>query len=420
MKAIFEALLCIEDVATGDGRILALDSTDFSLVNVPLMLQPVKTRGHDQSYVIGVIQSMYRSSREPNKIYGMGYIDGPYAHLALELLKLNTMGPSIDLDSARGVYDEATDTITLTKSRIRGATIVAIPAFSETYINVVPETEYVNEYYPASITSSAHFTAEVIEGDFYANMTVSAEEFASKELQRTAIPTPEKNYPSEFFVEPTSPYAHKIYIKDDGHVFGYLAPFNACHVAYQEQCIVVPRSNNDYKYFATGIVKTDKGNVKVGVITADTKHEELTASAQATARHYDHTGTVVAYVAIGENELGVWCSGTIAPGATSKQIEILQTCGISGDWRVVNRSQRKRDYDLIAILAVPTPGFALPALDDDDYALVASAAFCYEFGDEIESNDIKEIVAAEADTELERLELELLDYLLSDLLGESV
>jgi hypothetical protein len=93
-------------------------------------------------------------------------------------------------------------------------------------------------------------------------------------------------------------------------------------------------------------------------------------AAAPAAAHYDNTGTTFALVRVGEDEHGVWFSGVAAPWATPPQIEEGITSPLSGDWRDFGRG-----LDLVAALAVNTPGFAARGRDDDQgrpIALVAS------------------------------------------------
>jgi hypothetical protein len=78
-------------------------------------------------------------------------------------------------------------------------------------------------------------------------------------------------------------------------------------------------------------------------------------SAQATASHDDNTGTVVADVAAGEDEHGIWFSGAMRPDLTEEQVRQFKAATLSGDWRTI-----ADDYELVAALAVNVPGFPIP------------------------------------------------------------
>ena len=93
-------------------------------------------------------------------------------------------------------------------------------------------------------------------------------------------------------------------------------------------------------------------------------------SGPGAAAHYDNTGSCFALVRVGEDAHGVWFSGVAAPWATPEQIAQGIASPLSGDWRDFGQG-----LDLIAALAVNTPGFAARGRDDDQgrpIALVAS------------------------------------------------
>jgi hypothetical protein len=82
---------------------------------------------------------------------------------------------------------------------------------------------------------------------------------------------------------------------------------------------------------------------------------------EADARaHYDDTGTVAAFVRAGEDRHGIWVAGALRSDLPVEKRRDLLANPPSGDWR---------NGELIAIHAVPTPGYAVPRV-----AVAASAA----------------------------------------------
>lgn len=76
----------------------------------------------------------------------------------------------------------------------------------------------------------------------------------------------------------------------------------------------------------------------------------------------------MADVAIGEDEHGIWVAGAVRPGAAPEQVHALRGSPLSGDWRWIDG-----EYELVAALAVNTPGFPIPReADTETPALVAS------------------------------------------------
>lgn len=145
-------------------------------------------------------------------------------------------------------------------------------------------------------------------------------------------------------------------IVEGDHVFGYIAQWGVCHIGVQGVCTEAPPSETDYWYYATGVVDTDKGQVKVGQITMDTGHADLTMPARIAVAHYDNTGAAVADVAVGDDTFGIWFSGALRPEVTDQQRHGLRAAGrVSGDWR-----RQGGNLELVAALAVNVPGFPIP------------------------------------------------------------
>lgn len=175
------------------------------------------------------------------------------------------------------------------------------------------------------------------------------------------------------------------------HVYGHIATWQTCHVGIQNVCTTAPHSEHNYAYFRTGAVLTDKGRISVGQITMGTGHANLRKNPRAAADHYADTGTVVADVAAGEDDHGIWISGCLREGVTPQQVHALQAGAISGDWRNIGGS-----LELIAALVVNVPGFPIPrpalaAAGDEQLSLVAAGVV----EDDITVADIADAVVAE-------------------------
>lgn len=165
--------------------------------------------------------------------------------------------------------------------------------------------------------------------------------------------------PSAAFKDPnlTGPTATTIEEMADGslHIFGHLAAWGVCHIGIQDTCTTPPHSSMDYAMFRTGTVVTDEGRIAVGQITMGTGHAGLKVNARNAVAHYDHTGTAIADVVVGEDSYGIWFSGLVRPTATQEQIDALQASALSGDWR-----RNGTSLELVAALAVNVPGFPIP------------------------------------------------------------
>lgn len=172
---------------------------------------------------------------------------------------------------------------------------------------------------------------------------------AAAELEDDMLP------PIEWFQDPGLTGPTPLTISADGRVSGHLATWGTCHVGIDKACVEAPRSTHDYAYFRTGEVETASGPVSVGNITMNTGHAGDDLSPNETVRHYDHTGTVVADVAAGEDEHGIWVAGSTRPGVSDEQLHGLKAGALSGDWRRI-----AGNLELVGALVVNVPGFPIP------------------------------------------------------------
>lgn len=166
--------------------------------------------------------------------------------------------------------------------------------------------------------------------------------------------------PVEWFDDPDLAGPTPLQVTDDGRVFGHLATWGTCHIGIAGTCTTAPKSRSGYAYFTTGTYSAQAGpgekvQIPVGALTLGTGHAKLDASAMATVEHYDNTGSVVAYVAAGEDDHGIWVAGTLAPNTPVEKRVALQAATLSGDWRKV-----AGNLELVAALAVNVPGFPIP------------------------------------------------------------
>lgn len=169
--------------------------------------------------------------------------------------------------------------------------------------------------------------------------------------------------PAEWFKDPGLTEPTALTVDDDGRVYGHLAIFGTCHIGISGACTTPPYSMANYAYFRTGLIETDNGDVPVGHLTMDTGHAGLHVGAGPAAAHYDNTGTAFADVAAGDDGIGIWVAGALRSGLSLAQRRIAKAAALSGDWREI-----RGNLELVAALAVNTPGFPIPRL-----ALAASA-----------------------------------------------
>lgn len=341
-------------IETSDGRMLAKD-IEFSVRTPPLPMMWTKKTGygHMDAFTVGVIES---ARIDGDKVLGSGYmLNTAEADEAFNEAGHKVSRPSVDLGAVEWIltYEgkeiteedwwdlppDAKVVQTITAAELIGTTLVATPAFGDTMLEFNDERESRDLALVAS-------TAVAFEPRVYA-----AELFASPNLTE---PTP-------ITIDPAT-----------GRIFGHLACFGACHRSLQSQCVMAPRSKTEYAHFHTSpAVRLDNGSrVAVGRLTVGTGHAPDSLSGGPALAHYDNTGTCFALVRVGEDAHGIWFSGVAAPWATPEQIEEGLASPLSGDWRDFGQG-----LELIAALAVNTPGFAVRGRDGADgrpAALVAS------------------------------------------------
>ena len=331
-------------IETSDGRMLA-DGIELSFRNFPLPVMWCKqsSGGHFDSFTVGVTES---ARIDGDRVLASGYwLNTSEADESFETAALKVSRPSVDLaavewkltdEDGKEISEEewwdlpadAKVIQTITKAELIGFTMVATPAFGDTMIEFNPERESRD----AAVVASA------------------ATEFRPR------------TYPAAAFADPGLTEPTEIHMREDGTIVGHLACFGACHRSIQAQCVMAPRSPSGYSQFLTSpSIQLDNGTrQRVGRLTVGTGHADDRIGGHAAMAHYDNTGTCFALVNVGEDAHGVWVSGVAAPWATAEQIEMGLAAPLSGDWRDFGQG-----LDLIAALAVNTPGFAVRGRDDE-------------------------------------------------------
>jgi hypothetical protein len=351
----WHAYLVVEGLRTTDHRMFRLESLTWR--ELPLALEwNDEGNDHWDSQIVGGIETIER--RDEGRIYAEGTFDlgseqgREAARLcALQLLRWVSIDAEV-LESelieigapeyadddwfwfkSRGTrtfeleYDWYEEYIS---ARIAGCHMVTIPAFPQAVIcpsdMTLPEVEPMGE------------APQVDQSGLMACATLALPPTAWFSSPRLAEPTP-------------------ITVQASGQVLGHLALWGTCHIGFENACVCPPKSAKSYAYATTGRLVTAEGTtLPVGHLTLGTGHAPLNASHHAAASHYDDTGTVVADVAFGEDELGIWFAGALRPGVTEEQVHALRASAISGDWRAIGGH-----LELVAALCVNTPGFPVVA-----------------------------------------------------------
>lgn len=355
-------LLVPEGVPTGDGRKfkpLSLETRDLPL---PLLWQIKTSDGHDGSVVVGRIDTIDRVDNGLGNAFGV-FDTGPYGREAERMVREKFLrGVSADLDQFEAVAEEsdtglagedededappepstgkkiAAASITVSKARVMGATLVAKPAFQEVVIELI-EDEKEPEKEPL-----------VADGIYMDRLDpVDAEALTACAMVASHIPTAP---PAAWFENPRLEGPTGLTVTDDGQVFGHIAAWHVDHIGLPFGT-KPPRSNSNYAYFHTGVCRAAEGkDIPVGQLTLAGGHAELDLSAVEAVKHYDDTASAVADVHAGEDSYGIWVAGGVRPGTTPEQIRALRASAPSGDWRPIQGR-----LEMVAVCQVNVPGF---------------------------------------------------------------
>lgn len=203
-------------------------------------------------------------------------------------------------------------------------------------------------------------------------------------------------YPSWAFQEPEgdAPFGMRI-DREARTISGYAASWNSCHIGIAGVCQKAPTSRSDYSFFRKGVVDTDAGEQRVGLITYGIGHADEYASAASATAHYDKTDAIRAYINIGENRRGIWYAGVLAPWVTDADIDAMRAIGrTSGDWR--NWSGMRGDLEMVGLVVVNTEGFQLAASGGVQTAAIGIGALSAEEPEQVAASGSVEITSIQA------------------------
>jgi hypothetical protein len=373
------------NASTGDGRRFA--SGSISLADLPMPFEWVRKRegGHDGAVAVGVINEAAIMTVE--KALADGWISAAGAKgmdskseavfargamfddvdrermptlaedvaTALHLAGEGTLGPSVDLDTFASVavmvgsdepltwemveeYMEANDgaeppvELLVSQGRVRAATLVSIPAFSETsrpFELIEPD--------PVADEEEGRDSAEA-RAQTYA-LVASVQAMARALPESALFDRPELVGPTPITWD-----------WENGLVYGHIAAWATCHVGYEGVCVTPPREDDSYSWFNRFTVDTeDGGQITAGRITLGGRHAGLSLGAAATMSTYDEK-TTAAYVRAYPDAYGIVVAGAIEPGLSASDRAVLERRKVSGDWREVGGS-----LSLVEVLAL-SPG----------------------------------------------------------------
>ncbi|MDP4501054.1 phage minor head protein [Nonomuraea turcica] len=310
----------------------------------------------------------------------------------------------------------------ITRGRVRGATLVSMPAFARARITLDPVGDLAAacEEPPAGrmrdivayVAASPVPVGATQVADALAISTVAARDYlaraaaagyitrlsrglyvAASTLPEGAGEEPEMDdleasawsefqalppLPAAWFREPEALGTEDgpVHVTEDGRIYGWVAQRGVCHDGYTGQCVTIDQLGDvDTSYFLRSRVKLDDGSTELaGVFTMNTGHDNDGTDAASTRALFDNTRTVAGIVTVGTNDRGMWFSGAAAPWLSEWDRAVFAACAPSGHWR----RDRGGRWSLRAVLSVPVPGYptrlAASAVARANLALTASAA----------------------------------------------
>jgi hypothetical protein len=332
MARTWSAVLARTGVPTGDGRILVEGAGTGRSLPLPISWQERSDNGHLGSIVVARMESLQFAN---GMVTATGTMLDDIPYKVIEELEAGVIGPSVDLDDLEYVMDEM-ERIVVTKWRVAGATLVAIPAFSDVSLTLDP------------------MPAEPMVPDGYVDYPAYSASLAAFALTAAAAPA-EKLPPAGWFSDPGFTELTPLTVTEDGRVFGHIAAHDTCHVGLPG-CVTAPYSSSGYAHFHVGAQRTQEGaTVPVGSLVTGPSHAAPGDPFRAAQQHYDDIASAVAKVCAYDDEFGIAVTGWINPYADQARVDQFMSLPVSGDWRPIGG-----ELELIAVCSVNTPGFPVP------------------------------------------------------------
>lgn len=185
--------------------------------------------------------------------------------------------------------------------------------------------------------------------------------------------------PAEWFREPTPeelpPGSGGVHYAN-GRAWGWVAQAGEPHAGMPGRNLTIDSLGDiDTTHFLRARFKLDDGTfARVGAYTMNAGHNRDGAECNDAACQFDDSRTVAAIVTVGMNERGMWFSGAAAPWLSEWDRQVWAACQPSYHMRQGPGGR----WQLRAVLTVPVPGHSSPLLaavaERASLALAASAA----------------------------------------------
>ncbi|MFH8577129.1 phage minor head protein [Streptomyces zaomyceticus] len=185
--------------------------------------------------------------------------------------------------------------------------------------------------------------------------------------------------PAAWFTEPTDeelpPGSGGVHYAA-GRIFGWVAQAGEPHAGMPGRNLTIDSLGDiDTTHFLRARFKLDDGSlVRAGAFTMNVGHHRDGAECETASCQWDDTRTVAGIVTVGMNDKGLWFSGAAAPWLAEWDRTVFAGCQPSYHMRQGSGGK----WQLRAVLSVPVPGHSSPLLasvaERSNLALAASAA----------------------------------------------
>lgn len=185
--------------------------------------------------------------------------------------------------------------------------------------------------------------------------------------------------PAAWFREPTPeelpPGSGGVHYAD-GRVYGWVAQAGEPHAGMPGKVTIESLGRIDTSHFLRARFPLDDGSVvRAGAFTMNVGHHRDGAECETASCQYDDTRTVAGIVTVGMNAGGMWFSGAAAPWMSEWDRRVFKACQPSYHMKKGSDGA----WQLRAVLSVPVPGHSSPLVatavcDRSNLAIAASAS----------------------------------------------
>nr|WP_202471483.1 phage minor head protein [Streptomyces sp. SID8377] len=161
-----------------------------------------------------------------------------------------------------------------------------------------------------------------------------------------------------------------------GRIYGWVAQAGEPHAGFPGKKITIDSLGKlDLTHFLRARFQLDDGQtVRAGAFTMNVGHHRDGAECETAACQFDDTRTVAGIVTVGMSKGGLWFSGAAAPWLSEWDRQVFAACQPS-----YHMVKGRNGWQLRAVLSVPVPGHSSPLVatavaERANLALAASAA----------------------------------------------